>query len=360
MWFSKKRSTENSGEPASVDSTKGTATTASHKTARMSTADTAHLIGPGCVKLVGKIPTWQPVTGSRLQLHPQYLRRVFCYGNVDFSTAVLRLFWQRGTQVSFLSPSGNSLLGKLQPSGDAPNLPRLQHLAAANAAFTLSMAQEIVLAKIESQRGAARYFQQQGKGNSAGKVIMSLKQVETKVELASSLDQLRGIEGIATANWFRFLTTVFPPTWEFKKRIARPATDPVNALLSLGYTLAHHRCETLLAAADLDPRVGFLHDIRAGRASLACDLMEPLRAALIDRLVVATLARKTLTLDSFVQQGSAWRLQPEDFKRFLSVFEQAFHDATQNPSMQQRTLDRIDQIRERIRAFGGLGNGGNS
>lgn len=168
---------------------------------------------------------------------------------------------------------------------------------------------------------------------------------------------LRGIEGAGTASWFRFLASVFPQDWEFRNRAARPATDPVNALLSLGYTLAHHRCETLLSAADLDPRVGFLHDIRPGRASLACDLVEPLRAPLVDRLVVGVLARKTLTRDSFVQRGAAWRLEPDAFKRFLSTFEQSFHDDSKPPSLQQQLLERIDHIQDRIRSFDGTAAG---
>lgn len=355
MWFKKRTTAGSTAKPTTNTAIVQQAAEAENvqpSTVRVSTADTAHLIGPGCVKLIGSIPTWHPVAGNRLQLHPQYLRRIFCYGNVDFSTAVLRLFWQNNTQVSFLSSSGDCLLGKLQPAGEAPNLARLQHLAAANQAFSLSMAQEIVLDKTETQRVTARYFQQQGKGTCAGQVISSLKQVEADVARARSVEQLLGIEGAATATWFRFLATVLPTGWQFHKRIARPATDPVNALLSLGYTLAHHRCETLLAAEDLDPRVGFLHQVRPGRASLACDLVEPLRALLVDRLVVAALARKTFTADSFLKDDSGCKLKPDDFRRFLGLFESAFYDVSHKSNLQQRTLDRIETIRQRILAFG--------
>ena len=40
----------------------------------------------------------------------------------------------------------------------------------------------------------------------------------------------------------------------------------------------------MLAGYDLDPRVEFLHQIRPGRASHACDLVEILRISLVDRL----------------------------------------------------------------------------
>jgi CRISPR-associated protein Cas1 len=291
---------------------------------RVSTADTAHLIGPGCVRLVGQVPVWQPVDGSKLQLHPQYLRRVCCYGNVDFTTAVLRLFWRQGIQVVFLSPGGHSLLGKLQPGGKAPNLQRLQHLAADNDAFRLALAEEIVAAKIDGAVETARYYQQQGKGQGSGRAIRLLKRLRKRTGKATAIDQLRGIEGAAAAAWFDFFRSLLPVGWEFTKRVSHPPTDPVNALLSLGYAFVHHRCETLLAAADLDPRVGFLHDVHPGRSSLACDLVEPLRAPLVDRLVVGLLNRKVFTPDSFRQHDDQWRLRQDAFRKFLANFEQAF------------------------------------
>jgi CRISPR/Cas system-associated endonuclease Cas1 len=42
----------------------------------------------------------------------------------------------------------------------------------------------------------------------------------------------------------------------------------------------------------LDPAVGFLHRDRPGRASLALDLMEELRAFLADRLTLSLIARE--------------------------------------------------------------------
>ncbi len=318
---------------------------------RVSTADTAHLVGPGCVRLEGGQPVWQPVQGPRLQLHPQYLQRVLCYGNVDFSTAVLRQFWARGIQVVFLSSRGSRLLGKLQPSAGAPNLPRLQHLAACQPAFRLSLAREIVASKIESSESAVRYFQQQGKGATAGKVLKHLKQLRRRADSATTVDALRGIEGAAAACWFPFLSALLPADWQFAKRSAHPPADRTNALLSLGYTLALSRCETLLAAADLDPRVGFLHDVHPGRPSLACDLIEPLRASLVDRLVVQLIARNSVTLDSFQQRDNTWRLDQESFKRYLAAFEQAFDNPKQTPTVKEQTLLRIDSWAQRIRRF---------
>lgn len=324
-------------------------TSASQK--RVSTAETAHLIGPGCVKLEGDVPIWKPVEGGRLQLHPDYLRRVHCYGNVDFSTAVLHRFWKRRIHIVFLSPSGKSLLGKLQPGGKFPNLARLQHIAAEDRAFTLDFARNVVAAKFDACIDTARYYQRQGKSKSAKSVITTLKSLRSKAGSAPNIDRLRGIEGTAAAEWFAFLPEVIPAPWTFTKRTSRPPTDAVNALLSLGYSLATTRCEALLAAADLDPRVGFLHDRRSGRASLACDLVEPLRAPLVDRLVIGLLARNSITQECFVVREDVWRLEPDAFRQFLSAFENAFYKDTHDSSFMQLTMERIEQWSQQLRKF---------
>jgi CRISPR-associated protein Cas1 len=277
------------------------------------------------------------------------LKRILCYGNVDFSTAALRLFWKRRIHVVFLSPGGHAVLGKLEPGGSSPNLRRLQHLAAADPAFSLTLARQTVSDKIAAAAATCRYFQQQGKGQDGGRVLAKLKECGTQAEQAKSVATLLGLEGSAAALWYGFLASVLPAGWTLPGRVAHPPTDPVNALLSLGYTFALTRCQTLLAAADLDPLVGFLHEVRPGRPSLACDLVEPLRAPLVDRLVVGMLARRQLTLDSFAQQDKAWRLNPESFKLVLSNFEQAFSQTGSGASWKEQTLVRIDQWSSSIR-----------
>lgn len=91
-------------------------------------------------------------------------------------------------------------------------------------------------------------------------------------------DALRGLEGAAAASFFRGYTTLFAPSLGFEQRRRRPPPDPVNACLSLGYTLLHAQAVNAAWGAGLDPMVGFLHLPAYGRESLACDLAEPWRA----------------------------------------------------------------------------------
>src|SRR4051794_19751513 len=100
---------------------------------------------------------------------------------------------------------------------------------------------------------------------------------------ATNADQVRGFEGAASAAWFAFLGGLFEPPWSFRARARRPPTDPVNALLSLGYTWLLNRMNARAEAAGYEIYLGGLHEYRAGRPSLGCDLIESLRIPAVDR-----------------------------------------------------------------------------
>src|SRR5256885_14666206 len=83
----------------------------------------------------------------------------------------------------------------------------------------------------------------------------------------------------------------------FRGRTRRPPLDPVNALLSFAYGLLLHDCTAALAAAGLDPSVGFLHVDRPGRPGLALDLLEEFRPLVADRLGLTLINRQQVPPD---------------------------------------------------------------
>jgi CRISPR-associated protein Cas1 len=119
-----------------------------------------------------------------------------------------------------------------------------------------------------------------------------------QVPRAGDLNQLRGIEGSGAAGYFEGLTAAFPPSLGFLGRNRRPPRDPVNACLSLAYTLAHFEAVRAAYAAGLDPFVGFYHGLTFARESLASDLIEPLRPY-CDAWVWQLFRDRLLTADHF-------------------------------------------------------------
>lgn len=133
---------------------------------------------------------------------------------------------------------------------------------------------------------------------------------------------LLGIEGAAAAAYFDALAAVLPPALEFSGRNRRPPRDPVNACLSLGYTLLHAEATRVAAAHGLDPELGLYHKPRPGRASLASDLIEPLRPVL-DRWVIGCFRSGELRAEHFSRSASGCRMGKIGRKLYYRGFEDA-------------------------------------
>lgn len=136
----------------------------------------------------------------------------------------------------------------------------------------------------------------------------TLARARDRLRISEPVDVLRGIEGAAAAAFFRGYVTLFPASAGFRRRNRRPPRDPVNAALSLGYTLLHQDAVRALGEAGLDPMLGFLHEPCWHRESLACDLVEIGRCR-VERMVWRAFAEQRLTASDFTMDGDACRLR---------------------------------------------------
>jgi CRISPR-associated protein Cas1 len=152
--------------------------------------------------------------------------------------------------------------------------------------------------------------------------VARLDAARARLRAQPSLDPetLRGIEGAAAAAYFGALTRLFPPALGFTARNRRPPKDPVNAVLSLGYTLLHHEAVRACHIAGLDPIIGFYHRLDFGRESLASDLIEPLRPA-VDTWAWARFRGRDLRAEHFQRDGEACLLGKNGRARFYAAWE---------------------------------------
>lgn len=151
-----------------------------------------------------------------------------------------------------------------------------------------------------------RFLRDNGKDSSIVEVADNLQRCKRKVLNADSIDIVRGIEGEAATYYFSVFSRLMLNQKEdfvFEGRNRRPPKDAINAMLSFIYTLICNDMTAALETVGLDPYVGFMHTLRPGRASLALDMMEELRAYLGDRLVLSLINRKQITIKDFVKQG---------------------------------------------------------
>lgn len=305
----------------------------------------AHLVGPGKIKVVNQHLAFSCPGQGTIRLDPRTLKTLCCYGNVTISDEAFRLIFRHGIAVAWLTPSGNRCHGRLVGCDPASaTLRSLQHQTLAQDQFALAWARFIVHAKIRSQCEAARRFQRNGCGQAAS-VLAALEPLLAQTAAAQSLDQVRGLEGAASAAWFRYLATVFRPPWVFTQRLRRPPPDPVNALLSLGYTWVHTRATAKAEAYGLEVYLGGLHDFRPGRPSLACDLVEPLRVPAVDRWVVSLCNQNRLSPADFVSENGGMRLNPKVFGRVLHSWETHWVQGKHEQVLEKLLLAFVEMVR---------------
>ncbi len=170
--------------------------------------------------------------------------------------------------------------------------------------FCTTWARQLVVAKLHRQHrlikaAEARRPDSRKALHDARVGIAQALHEATHDELAGP-PRMRGLEGSAARAYFGGFCSLFAPTLAFSGRNRRPPHDPVNACLSLAYTLLHFEAVRSAHVAGLDPLLGFYHRPAFGRESLACDLIEPLRP-LADEWIWQLFRNETLRPEHFSQ-----------------------------------------------------------
>ncbi len=109
--------------------------------------------------------------------------------------------------------------------------------------------------------------------------------------------------------------------FSFEGRNRRPPRDPVNAMLSFAYALLLRDTTVAAIAAGLDPQVGYLHQPRFGRPSLALDLAEEFRPLIADSAVVMAINNGEVREGHFVRRGGAVGLNKKGRSAFIKAYE---------------------------------------
>jgi CRISPR-associated protein Cas1 len=252
------------------------------------------------------------------------LERVVLRGDVSLHASVLGRLGELGVGVVVLSGRrAEPTLLMARPHNDARRRLR-QWQMAQDDAFRLTVARELLQHKVRAQqrllleRAEADLMHRHELRTAAARVAAAAQGLDA----AGSLAALRGGEGAAAQAYFAGFRTLFAPSLGFSGRNRRPPRDPVNAVLSLGYTLLHAEAVLQVYAAGLDPFVGFLHDVDFGRESLACDLVEPQRVG-VDRLVLRLFRERELVPDHFRQVQDACLLGKAGREHFYRAWEPA-------------------------------------
>ncbi len=149
-----------------------------------------------------------------------------------------------------------------------------------------------------------------------------MDRVLAQVETAETNSVLRGLEGHASARYFRALRALLNPEYGFRTRNRIPPRDPANALLSFAYSLLTAEATAAVAAARLEPALDLYHRPRGGRPALALDLVEEFRAPAAEALVLQLTGWRAISPEDFLPRGGGVRMRARARRRFLEGYEQ--------------------------------------
>jgi CRISPR-associated protein Cas1 len=263
---------------------------------------------------------------------------VAIFGNIQVSTQAVQKFCDKDIPVTWFS-LGGWFYGLTRGHSLKNVLVRIEQFRhAADPSSCLRLAQQFVRGKIHNHR----VLFMRNHAERSEWVKLRLGQAREDALATRSLGELLGVEGAAAAVYFQqfaglirervedaFLDGIEPAarpqrtfTFDFKTRNRRPPTDPVNAMLSLAYSLLAKECTLAAYVVGLDPYVGFYHQPRHGRPALALDLMEEFRPLIAESAVLTAINNSLVSVDDFVSAGQAINLNSLGRKRFFNCFEQ--------------------------------------
>ena len=264
---------------------------------------------------------------------------VVLFGHVGCSMAVLRACGERGVSVVMLDERGG-YTGRFEgPIHGTVLLRREQYKRSVDSEACLTTAKRFVVAKVHNTRvillrQARDHTEIAGE---LGKVAEYLHTSGRSALATKSLDELRGVEGDAAHAYFSvFGSMIRVEGIRFNGRNRRPARDPANAMLSFFYAMLARDVATACEAVGLDPQMGYLHACRPGRMSLALDLMEELRAPVVDRFVLGLINRKQMGAGDFRMEGEACTFTDTAIKRALALWQERKREEVVHPYLKEK------------------------
>jgi CRISPR-associated protein Cas1 len=281
------------------------------------------------------------------------LSQLVLLGNVQVSSQAIRELCGRGIPVCWMS-FGGWLSGFTDGLGhNNVEIRRAQFRAADDPRAALRLASRFVRNKIANCRTLVRR-------NHPDAPAVWLRDMSALADAASDvqgLPELLGVEGNAARLYFEaFPTLIHAPGaagmgFDFKTRSRRPPKDPVNALLSFGYSLLAKDVTITARAVGLDPFLGFYHQPRHGRPALSLDLMEEFRPIVADSAVLNVINTGVVTAGDFVRSGLGVAMKPDARKKFLRAYERRLEEEVTHPVFGYRiSYRRVLEVQCRLMA----------
>lgn len=282
------------------------------------------------------------------------VEQVVVLGNITVTTPAMANLLGRGVEVTFCSQWGR-FLGRLSPplSKNAP-LRLAQHRLHNDPAARFALAAQFVKGKLANMR---TFLLRQNRkrddpaiAEATDRIQQALREVDILLDRGpADLAKLLGWEGTASAQYFGVFERLLDAGWTFPGRLRRPPPDPVNALLSFGYTVLTNQVSSAVSVVGLDPLVGYLHAPGYGRPCLALDLVEEFRPIVVDSVVLRVINNGMIQPGDFQDELESCWLEEGARRCYLEQLERRLNDEIRHPIFGYRvTYRRCLELQARL------------
>lgn len=283
------------------------------------------------------------------EIHLQELERVTLNEHVQITTEAVAELLKHRVALNYVDFRGQ-LLGQTLPGPGADAASRMrQYQRSQEESFGLAMSRRILAAKIQNQ---LRLLQRANayRNQITGEEFDRLRALLTKTESVGDLAGMRGFEGAASALYFELWARYLPAEFPMERRSSHPPHNAVNACLSYGATFIYYELVANLHGCGLDPGLGHLHVTDNTRWSLALDLMEPFRPAVVEALTLRLFTLGILSAGDFEPHDQGVYLNPAGRKKFIAELEKKLERPFLSDQLGHRTTLR-QQLREQATGY---------
>lgn len=248
---------------------------------------------------------------GRLPLHN--LESIVSFGYRGVSPALMGACSDRNIALCFLTPQGKFLARVTGKTKGNIVLREQQYNSCMDSKISLEIAKNCILGKVYNARWVLeRAVRDHGMQIDAERVktaSMNLKNSLKLIQNCESKEQLRGFEGEAASVYFGvFDELILQQKKDFK-----------------------------FEGVGLDPYMGYLHTERPGRASLALDMIEELRAVMADRFVLSLVNKKIVNGKNFTRKENGAVLMDDELrKKLLTEWQNKKKETIMHPYLNEK------------------------
>jgi len=281
------------------------------------------------------------------------VEQVMVLGDITLTTPALHALLERRIAVHYLSARGRSFGALTADWGKNSGVRLAQYALYGDVARRFTIARQCVAGKLLNMRTTllryARSRDESAELQEATRQIRTCLRAMAHLPAPTEVDPtdrmhgfgpLLGLEGSASAAYYGVFGSLLKGEWGFAGRVKRPPTDPINALLSFGYTVLTNQIVSLIHAVGLDPGLGVLHQPGFGKPALALDLIEVFRPIIVDSVIITMVNTGQITPHDLDEEVGAYRLKDDARRAFLEKLEARLSERVQHPVFGYQTSYR--------------------